>query len=133
MAFSARTSGDAIAHINVTPLVDVLLVLLVIFMITAPVLTHKLKIDLPQSSSGTPPPSIEPIRLAIRADGAMSWNGTPVDEPALQAQLAVVASRGNPPELAIAAADGVPYQAVARVLAQARSQGLTRIGFADGR
>lgn len=133
MAFSARTSGGAIAHINVTPLVDVLLVLLIIFMITAPILTHKVRIDLPQSMSGSPLPIVEPVRLAIGADGAMYWNDAPIDEPALRAQLAVVAAQKNPPELDIDAAGGASYQTVARVLAAAKSQGVTRIGFGGGR
>jgi len=116
--------------INVTPLVDVLLVLLIIFMITAPVITHKTKIDLPQlSSTPVTPDKADTIRLAIQADGALYWNGVPVDESQLNTQLAIAAQQSLQPHLSIDAADGAAYQAVAHVLAQAKAQGLSRIDF----
>lgn len=126
MAFSARVSRDVMAQINVTPLVDVLLVLLIIFMITSPLVTHKATMDLPQSG----PRFIEssaPIHLAINADGAMYWNDAPVSQDQLGIQLSILAARSAPPALEIDAADGVAYDVVAKVLAQAKAQGLTRI------
>ncbi|WP_233841847.1 biopolymer transporter ExbD [Dyella sp. 2HG41-7] len=126
MAFSARVSRDVIAQINVTPLVDVLLVLLIIFMITSPVVMHKATMDLPQNDSKFTDPSI-PIHLAIRADGAMYWNDAPVSRDQLTMQLSILATRSAQPALEIDAADGVAYDAVAKVLAQAKAQGLTRI------
>ena len=122
------------SEINVTPLVDVMLVLLIIFMITAPVLAHKIKVDLPQPNPNVvnPPNPLEPIHLKIDQAGAFYWNDTPVDEPGLKAQLAVIAQQSNQPEIQIAADDSVAYQYVARVLADAKSYGLTKIGFTEG-
>ncbi|MCX7513355.1 ExbD/TolR family protein [Frateuria hangzhouensis] len=133
MAFSSGNTSGPMADINVTPLVDVMLVLLIIFMITAPMLTHKVKIDLPQPSHNTPPPDklLEPIRLKIDRSGALYWNDTPVDELGLKAQIAVIAQQTNQPELQINADDGVAYEVVARVLSDAKSYGLTKIGFTE--
>ena len=94
MAFSSGNSGGPMADINVTPLVDVMLVLLIIFMITAPMLSHKIKIDLPQPNPNVVNPENppDPVRLQIRQDGSLYWNDTPVDELGLKAQIAVIAS-----------------------------------------
>jgi biopolymer transport protein ExbD len=129
MAFSARVSSPAISTINVTPLVDVLLVLLIIFMITAPVITHKIRTDLPQPGHNSVPDNADPIRLSIQADGSMAWNDAPITDAQLDAQLSLAASRDQQPELRIDAADAAQYQAVAHVLSQAKSQGMTRIDF----
>jgi len=129
MAFSARASDAPLAQINVTPLVDVLLVLLVITMITSPVLTHKLKLDLPQPGNvdyATPP---ETVQLSIHADGSMYWNDVPVDPSTLTAQLALAAHEARQPSLLIDPADGVSYQTVAGVLSDAKRQGLQKIDF----
>ncbi|GAA0247827.1 ExbD/TolR family protein [Rhodanobacter caeni] len=133
MAFSTNTSGP-MSEINVTPLVDVMLVLLIIFMITAPVLAHKIKVDLPQPNPNVvnPPNPLDPIRLKIDAGGAFYWNDTPVDELGLKAQLAVIAQQTNQPEIQINAADTVAYEYVARVLADAKSYNLVKIGFTEG-
>ena len=134
MAFSSGNTSGPMADINVTPLVDVMLVLLIIFMITAPMLTHKVKVDLPQPNPNFVQPEnpLEPIRLKIDRAGALYWNDTPVDELGLKAQIAVIAQQTNQPELQINADDGVAYEAVARVLADAKSYGLTKIGFTEG-
>ncbi|SFR95793.1 biopolymer transport protein ExbD [Dyella sp. OK004] len=134
MAFSSGSGKGPMADINVTPLVDVMLVLLIIFMITAPILTHKVKIDLPQPNPNVVQPENppDPIRLKIDQSGALYWNDTPVDELGLKAQIAVIASQSNQPELQINADDGVAYEHVARVLAEAKSYGLTKIGFTEG-
>ena len=134
MAFSSGSGKGPMADINVTPLVDVMLVLLIIFMITAPMLTHKVKIDLPQPNPNVVQPENppEPVRLKIDQSGALYWNDTPVDELGLRAQIAVIASQSNQLELQINADDGVAYEHVARVLAAAKSYGLTKIGFTEG-
>lgn len=126
MAFSARVSRDVMAQINVTPLVDVLLVLLVIFMITSPVITHKATLDLPQESNRLLESST-PIHLAIHANGAMYWNDAPVSYDQLNTQLSIAAAQATQPALQIDAADGVAYDVVAKVLAKAKAQGLARI------
>ncbi len=134
MAFSSNSgsSGSSpMAEINVTPLVDVMLVLLIIFMITAPMLTHRIRIDLPQPNRNVQPPlnPPEPIKLRIRADGSVLWNSLPVTEAELKAQLAVTALKKPQPELRINASPNVEYQNVATVLADAKGAGLEKIGF----
>jgi len=133
MAFSSGNSSGPMSEINVTPLVDVMLVLLIIFMITAPILSHKVRIDLPQPSRDqTPPPNpVDPIHLQIKQDGSLFWNDTPVDEAGLRAQIAVIAQQANQPELQIDADDNAQYEAVARVLSDAKGQGLVKIGFVN--
>ena len=134
MAFSTGGSGGPMADINVTPLVDVMLVLLIIFMVTAPIMSYPIDIDLPQHSV-TPPPEVknppEPINLKIDQSGAFYWNDTPVDELGLKAQFAVIAQQSNQPEIQIAADDAVAYQYVARVLADVKSYNLVKIGFTE--
>lgn len=127
MAFSARVSRDVIAQINVTPLVDVLLVLLIIFMITSPVVTHKATMDLPHPSSKPILERSDPIHLAIHEDGMMYWNDTPISQSQLRTQLSIAATEATQPVLEIDAADGVAYESVARVLAEAKAQGLASI------
>jgi biopolymer transport protein ExbD len=135
MAFSTGGGKGPMADINVTPLVDVMLVLLIIFMITAPILTHKVKIDLPQPNPNVVPPNNppEPVHLKIDQSGAFYWNDTPVDEQQLKTQIAIIATKAeaDQPEVQIEAADQVQYQVVARVLADAKSYGLNKIGFTD--
>ena len=133
MAFSSGSGKGPMADINVTPLVDVMLVLLIIFMLTAPIVTHKVKIDLPQPTNNPNPPTepLDPIRLKIDASGGLYWNDVPVDEAGLKAQIAVIAQQSNQPELQINADDNVAYEYVARVLSDAKSYGLTKIGFTE--
>jgi biopolymer transport protein ExbD len=137
MAFSTGGSGSgAMADINVTPLVDVMLVLLIIFMITAPMLTHRIKIDLPQPTQN-PPPQIDnppdPITLSVRTNGQYYWNDQPVGEEQIQ-QLMIVNAKKNPqPELQIQADKTAKYQLVATVLADAKNAGMSKIGFQPAR
>ena len=121
------------SEINVTPLVDVMLVLLIIFMITAPIPALKIKVDLPQPNPNVvnPPNPLDPIHLKIDQSGAFYWNDTPVDELGLKAQLAVIAQQANQPEIQIAADDAAAYQYVARVLADAKSYNLVKVGFTE--
>ncbi len=132
MAFSAGGGGQGapMSEINVTPLVDVMLVLLIIFMITAPLMTHKIRIDLPQANPNvqqdTPP---DPIDLAVKASGDLFWNDEPITDAMLQAQLRVVAQRTPQPELQIRAEKKTEYQNIATVMAEAKSAGMVKIGF----
>lgn len=128
MAFSARVSDVPFAQINVTPLVDVLLVLLVIFMITTPVLTHQMKLDLPQAGrQDDAQPTM--IRVSVAANGTITWNDLPISASSLEAQLAVAAHDSKPATVVIDPADGASYQIVAEVIAQAKRQGVERIDF----
>ena len=131
MAFSSgNSSGAPMAEINVTPLVDVMLVLLIIFMITAPMMQHKIRIDLPQASltqqQENPP---EPIDLAIKEDDTLYWNDSQISDLELKAQLAVSAQKTIQPELQIRAEKNTRYEIVAKVMADAKNQGMVKIGF----
>ena len=130
MAFSSNSGGGPMAEINVTPLVDVMLVLLIIFMITAPLMSHKIRIDLPQANPNqqeqNPP---EPIDLAVKESGEIFWNDELVTEAMLQAQLRVSAQKNPQPELQIRADKDTKYQLIATVMANAKSAGMVKIGF----
>jgi biopolymer transport protein ExbD len=133
MAFSTGSGSGPLSEINVTPLVDVMLVLLIIFMITAPLLQHNITIDLPQPNPNhVPPPNPPtPINLSIKEDGSMFWNDLPVSDLELQAQLAVIGAKAEDqqPELHITATDVTPYDFIARVLAEAKRNNVQKIGF----
>jgi biopolymer transport protein ExbD len=130
MAFSSGGGSGPMSEINVTPLVDVMLVLLIIFMITVPMLSHKIKIDLPQPTTQPPPPNPpEPIGLSVKATGQLYWNDEPITEEALQAQLRVTAQKDPQPELNIKADKTTKYQLVATVMADAKNAGMVKIGF----
>ena len=131
MAMSSGGSGGGpMAEINVTPLVDVMLVLLIIFMITAPLMSHKIQINLPQANPNTidtTPP--EPIDLAVKESGDLFWNDELVTEAILEAQLRVAAQKSPQPELQIRAEKTTQYQKVAAVMAAAKRAGMVKIGF----
>jgi len=130
MAFTSNSGGGPMAEINVTPLVDVMLVLLIIFMITAPLMSHKIRIDLPQANPNVQeqnPP--EPIDLAVKETGEIFWNDELVTEAMLQAQLRVAAQKNPQPELQIRADKDTKYQLIATVMANAKSAGMVKIGF----
>ncbi|HOY01326.1 biopolymer transporter ExbD [Zoogloea sp.] len=117
------------ADMNVVPLVDVMLVLLVIFIVTAPLLTHSVKIELPKASSSPNITRPEHIEFGIRENGELFWNGEAVALDALPARFAAEAAREPQPEVHIRADRNVRYDVVARVMAAAAKAGLVRIGF----
>ena len=117
------------ADMNVVPLVDVMLVLLVIFIVTAPLLTHSVKIELPKASSSPNITRPEHIEFGIRENGELFWNGEAVALNALPARFAAEAAREPQPEVHIRADRNVRYDVVARVMAAAAKAGLVRIGF----
>lgn len=131
MSFGSFNSQQhhAKAEINVVPLVDVMLVLLVIFIITAPLLTHSVKIDLPKASSSPNITQPEHIELAIREDGSLYWNGEHITKYRLNERFAIEAKKEPQPELHIRADRLVPYENVAHVMSSAAKTGLLRIGF----
>ena len=132
MAFGGfkRGGGAApMAEINMIPLIDVMLVLLVIFIITAPLLTHSVKIDLPKATSHANLTKPDHIALSINGAGEMFWNGEPIDKPRLTQRLAVAAKINPPPELHLRADRTTQYQILAEVMAEAGKAGITRIGF----
>jgi len=117
------------SEINTTPLVDVMLVLLVIFIITAPLLTHAVKIDLPQTSSQPIPEKPEVISIAIDASGKMYWNDVVLVEGELKSKLQQVAQQKPQPELNIRADKETRYQILAEVMADAQNAGVSKLGF----
>ncbi|MDP2070630.1 biopolymer transporter ExbD [Methylotenera sp.] len=117
------------SEINTTPLVDVMLVLLVIFIITAPLLTHAVRIDLPQASSQPLPEKLEIISVSIDAAGKMYWNNTPMVQGELKIKLQQIANQKSQPELNIRADKETRYQILAEVMADAQNAGISKLGF----
>lgn len=128
-SFDTRRHQPPMSDINVVPLVDVMLVLLVIFIITTPLFTHSVKIDLPKASSSPNITRPEHIELGIREDGNLYWNGANVSMEALTPRFAAEANKQPQPELHIRADRHVYYEKVAQVMATAAKSGLVRIGF----
>jgi biopolymer transport protein ExbD len=126
---SRRHHDEPLAAMNVVPLVDVMLVLLVIFIVTAPILTHAVKIDLPKASSSVNITKPEHIEFGIREDGSLFWSGEPVTLEQLPQRFAAAAQMQPQPELHIRADRHVHYEKVAQVMAAAARAGLVRIGF----
>ncbi len=132
MAFGSLDAGDdnaPLAEINMIPLIDVMLVLLVIFIVTAPLLTHAVKVDLPRASSSVNLTKPENVQLALDEGGQVFWNGEPVDANALAERFAAAAALQPQPELHIRAERSTAYERVAQLMSEAARRGLTRIGF----
>ncbi|MFB3080770.1 MAG: ExbD/TolR family protein [Nitrosomonadaceae bacterium] len=132
MAFGSMDSSGRqrpMAEINVVPMVDVMLVLLVIFIITAPLLTHSVKVDLPKASSSPNITKPEHIELGIRDDASLYWNGEPVALIQLTSRFSKKIKQDPKTELHIRADRHVLYQRVAQVMSIAAKSGLIRIGF----
>ncbi len=125
--------GDSMSEINMTPLIDVMLVLLIIFIITIPVMTDAVKIDnpLPPPPNYVPPPPPPVINLSIDFDGTLMWNGTPVDRKSLQGYIAQEAVKDPQPEVHITVDKFAKYEKVAQTLADLQSRGMKKIGFVN--
>jgi biopolymer transport protein ExbD len=136
MSFTTNSGGGPMADINVTPLVDVMLVLLIIFMVTAPALSYPIQIDLPQPTNTPPPTAIdppEPIRIRIDAGGTVSWNGSPTPMSTLQAQFDIEGERtlAQQPMLEIETDKEAEYETLAKVLSRAKNANLLKISFVE--
>ena len=127
--FEPEGERGLLSEINVTPLVDVMLVLLIIFMVTAPLFTHAVKIDLPQASSQIDVGKPDTIALSIDAAGGVFWNDVPVASTELPVRFAAAARQDPQPELHLRAHRDTRYERVAQVMAAAQVAGLRRIGF----
>ncbi len=132
MAFGGFSHGDTRplqSEINMVPLIDVMLVLLIVFMITAPLLTHSVKIDLPQASSNPTQEKPETVSVSIDGEGKVFWNNEGVDAGALPARLAAAAAQTPQPELHLRADRNTRYEVIADVMSQARTAGIEKMGF----
>jgi biopolymer transport protein ExbD len=128
--FDQRGASQPMADINTTPLVDVMLVLLVIFIITAPLLTHSIKLDLPNAQAPATPAKPETITLSIDAAGGLYWGEEKItDDQMLAERLAGAAVRKPQPELHLRADRETRYQRIAEVMSSAQRAGLAKIGF----
>ena len=132
MAFgSMNSSGQQapMAEINVVPLVDVMLVLLIIFIITVPVLTHSVKVDLPRASNQPNQVQNKPITISVNQQGQIYWNDNVIDETTLAQQLGQIALQQPQPEVHIRGDRKVEYEYVMQVMAEAQRQGVQKLGF----
>lgn len=124
------SSGNApMSEINTTPLVDVMLVLLVIFIITAPLMTHAVRIDLPKASSQLLNEKPEVISISIDHSGKMYWNEMAINPADAKTKLEAAAKRNPQPEVHIRADKDTRYQVLAEIMANAQTAGITKLGF----
>ena len=134
MAFASNSGSGPMADINVTPLVDVMLVLLIIFMVTAPILSYPIDIDLPQPNRNKQEPPKDPpdpIKLRIDGSGTVYWNDSPTAMQSLSSLMQAEVERNpdNQPTLEIDVADDAAYDNLAKVLAKAKDADMKKIGF----
>jgi biopolymer transport protein ExbD len=127
--FDDNKQAAPIADINVTPMVDVMLVLLVIFIITAPLFTHAIKLDLPNAQATAAPEKPETISLSINAEGKIFWNKDAVEQSDLGPKLAHASQQNPQPELQLRADKSTRYEVIAQVMAIAQTNGMTKMGF----
>ncbi len=130
MSFGTQDDTDDVMNeINMTPLVDVMLVLLIIFIITIPVMNHSVNVDLPRATNQPQDAKPETMRLSVDADGAYYWNESRIEDAQLQPLLAENAVKEPQPELHIRGDKAVRYERVALAMAAAQKAGLRKIGF----
>jgi len=129
-AFNHHRQPGPMADINVTPMVDVMLVLLVIFILSAPMFTSAVKLELPKAQApAAPQQAPATVTLSIDAKGKIFWNNDPVEQAALDARLGEAAKLEPQPELQLRADKDTRYEIVAQVMAAAQTNGLTKLGF----
>ena len=124
-----RAEAQPMSEINVTPLVDVMLVLLVIFMLTAPLLTSAIRLDLPQAEGLQSGEALQSVTVAMDAKGQVFFNDQPVDAAALAQQFEATARRSRETEVQLRVDEAVPYGQVVVLMGAAQKAGLSRIGF----
>jgi len=127
--FNENGQQGPMAEINVTPMVDVMLVLLVIFIITAPLFTHAVKLELPTASSAPAPEKPESITLSINAEGKIFWSNTVISLDELGTRFADASQKKPQPELQLRADKSTRYEIIAQVMSSAQTHGMTKIGF----
>ncbi|RQO60457.1 biopolymer transporter ExbD [Paucibacter sp. KBW04] len=128
-SFDSKRSAGPVAEINMVPLIDVMLVLLVIFIVTAPLLSHAVKLDLPKASASANVLKAEKIDFSIDAAGQRFWDGQPISRAEAAARFAVEGQKASQPEVHLRADQDVAYRLVAETLADASKAGLSKVGF----
>jgi biopolymer transport protein ExbD len=128
---SDNESGEPMMDINTTPLIDVMLVLLIMFIITIPIQTHAVKLDLPVNQQNNPPPPIEPIKnkVVVTAQGQILWNGNPINQQQLRQYLDVTQQMNPIPELHLQPDATARYELVDEVLAITKQAHVQKMGF----
>ena len=128
---SDNPQGEPMMDINTTPLIDVMLVLLIMFIITIPIQTHAVKLDLPVNQPNQPPPPIEPVKnkVVVTAQGQILWNGAPVTKPQLRAYLDATQQMNPVPELHLQPDATARYELVDEVLAITKQAHVQKMGF----
>ena len=123
--------GEVMVDINTTPLIDVMLVLLIMFIITIPIQTHAVKMNMPVPNNAAPPPKPPTIiRIDLDFDGTIGWNGEIVpDRATLESRLSAVGAMADQPEVHLRPNTLVPYKVVAMIMASAQRLGVTKIGI----
>ena len=129
MQVGEGSSDEVMIDINTTPLIDVMLVLIIMLIITIPIQTHAVKMNMPIAPSATPPKPPEIVRIDIDFDGTIGWNGTVVEKDELINRLAQVAQQPDQPEVHLRPNKLVTYKVVAMVMANAQRLGVTKIGL----
>ena len=128
-SFDRKNGSTPMAEINMVPLIDVVLVLLVIFIVTAPLMTHAVKLDLPKAVSQADIQKPEKIEFSINATGDLFWNGQPLSREDAQAKFLEAGQKRPQPEVYLRADQGVAYRFVAETLADASKAGLSKVAF----
>ncbi|BBN90317.1 MULTISPECIES: ExbD/TolR family protein [Azospira] len=131
MAFGGFESGPSqpMADINTTPLVDVMLVLLIIFIVCAPLMTQAIKVDLPQASAAPADPKPDTVQVALDAAGKLYWNKTEINAEEMVTRFSGAAAQNPQPEVHLSADKETRYQRVAEVMAAAKEAGIVKLGF----
>ncbi|WP_045726486.1 biopolymer transporter ExbD [Xanthomonas sp. GPE 39] len=133
MAFSSGNSGGPMADINVTPLVDVMLVLLIIFIITAPLMSHKVKVELPKANLNRDPDKDDkrpnPITVSVKEDGSLYWNDEPISKEALESHFSTAAQQTPQPPLNLRGDRTTKMRTINEITKIAQGQGMLDVGF----
>lgn len=129
MSFNLDDDDEIMSEINMTPLVDVMLVLLIIFIITVPVLTHSVKVDLPRANNQPNQIQNKPITISVNKQGQIYWNESLIDQTHLSQKLQQIAQQQPQPEVHIRGDRKVEYEYVMQVMAEVQRNGVQKLGF----
>ncbi|MGY2167427.1 ExbD/TolR family protein [Pseudomonas gingeri] len=133
MAFSTQDSDEVLSEMNVTPLVDVMLVLLVVFMVTAPLMTNSIKVSLPRTDAVAPLQQKDPVTVSVDRDGRLFLDKNEIEAGLLEAQLATIKSIDSETRVRLQADTAVNYGAVAKAMASIERAGITRVAVVTAR